>query len=320
MPTPSRRRRATHVLLLGVGLLLSGCGLYPDDTDSADDGPLTLGFVNGGDSQFHNCLQRSVEINAKNNFARLVKANSNQDAATELENIEDMIAREVDAIILQTVDTDALKRGIEEATRADIPVFLTSVSADPDDILGAVVVDLKAVGGLDGQWVADDAGGRDVQVAVIAGAPGAASDLLTDGFTAALPANAEVVAKEPGMFDAGKAGEVAAGMARAHPGLDYAFVANEQMAFAARRAFDTAGADRVRIVTVNGTDEALAALKDGRLSATVSNSAGNTGELAVRNTIALLRDRKAKKIDHTPIRLVTKGNADTAPLYCPADY
>ncbi|OWA00778.1 sugar ABC transporter substrate-binding protein [Streptomyces sp. CS113] len=320
MPTPPRCRRATHVPLLGIALLLSGCGLYQADSDTADHDPLTLGFVNGGDSQFHTCLQRSVEITAKNNFARLVTANSRQDPAMELSNIEDMIARKVDAIILQTVDTDALKRDMEKAGEADIPVFLTSVSANPDDILGAVVVDLKAVGRLDAQWIADDAAGRDVRVGVIAGAPGAASDLLTDGFTEALPANAEVVADQPGMFDADKAGKIATTMARAHPDLDYAFVANEQMAFAARKAFDAAGADKVRIVTVNGTDEALAALKDGRFSATVSNSAGNTGELAVSNTIALLRGRKATKIDHTPIRLVTKGDADTAPLYCPSDY
>ncbi|MFF0681063.1 sugar ABC transporter substrate-binding protein [Streptomyces tendae] len=264
MPTPARRRRTLPVPLLGIGLLLSGRGLYSADSGSADDGPLTLGFVNGGDSRFHTCLQRSVEIAAKNNFARLVTANSRQDAATELSNIEDMIAREVDAIILQTVDTDALKRDIEKAAEADIPVFPTSVSTDPDDILGAVVVDLEAVGRLDAQWVADGAGGRDVQVAVVAGAPGAASDLLTDGFTKALPVNAEVVAEQPGMFHADKAEEVAAGMARAHPGLD--------------------------------------------------------GEPAVRNTIALLRGRTAKKIDHTPIRLVTEDDADTAPLYCPADY
>ncbi|XVV39184.1 substrate-binding domain-containing protein [Streptomyces sp. CA-100214] len=171
MPTPSRRRRARHVLLLGVGLLLTGCGLYPDDSDAADDGPLTLGFVNGGDSQFHTCLQRSVEITAKNNFARLVTANSNQDAATELANVEEMITREVDAIILQTVDTNALKQDIEKAGKADIPVFLTSVSTNPDDILGAVLVDLEAVGQLDAQWVTDDAAGRNVKVDVIAGAP-----------------------------------------------------------------------------------------------------------------------------------------------------
>ncbi|MET9355295.1 substrate-binding domain-containing protein [Streptomyces sp. NPDC006617] len=147
MPMPARRRRAARLLLLGTGLLLSGCGLYPADSGSsgsADDGPLTLGFFNGGDSRFHTCLQRSVEIAAKNNFARLVTANSRQDAATELNNIEVMIAREVDAIILQTVDTEALERDIEKAEGADIPVFLTSVGIDPDTILGAVVVDLEA--------------------------------------------------------------------------------------------------------------------------------------------------------------------------------
>ncbi|MBQ0824926.1 sugar ABC transporter substrate-binding protein [Streptomyces tagetis] len=317
MSLPVRPRRAAQALILGIGLVLCGCGADTAGSGSGKSGPLTLGFVNGGASQFHTCLQRSVELTAKNNFAKLVSANSEQDAAKELANIEDMIERKVDAIILQTVSTDALKKDIEKAKDAGIPVFLTSVSADPDDILGAVVVDLEQVGRLDAQWIADDAAGRRAEVGIVAGAPGAASDLLVGGFTKALPANAEVVAHQPGMFDAAKAAKVAAAMATAHPGLDYAFVANEQMAFAAREAFDAAGADKVKIVTVNGTDEALAALKDGRFSATVSNSAGNTGELAVQNAIALLRGRKAAKIDHTPIRLVTKGNADMAPLYCP---
>ncbi|MDT9694792.1 hypothetical protein [Streptomyces sp. P17] len=37
-----------------------------------------------------------------------------------------------------------------------------------------------------------------------------------------------------------------------------------------------AGAEAVRIVTVNGTDEELAALKDARFAATVANSAADT--------------------------------------------
>ncbi|MFI9547197.1 sugar ABC transporter substrate-binding protein [Streptomyces sp. NPDC052016] len=91
------------------------------------------------------------------------------------------------------------------------------------------------------------------------------------------------------------------------------------MAFAARMAFDAAGAKDIRIVTVNGTDEALAALKDGRFAATVSNSAADTGELAIENAVSLLRGEKADKVDKTRARLVTGDNADTAPLYCPVD-
>ncbi|WP_320780946.1 sugar ABC transporter substrate-binding protein [Streptomyces sp. CRN 30] len=313
-------RTVPPALLLCCGLLLSGCGAFSDaDAGTTVDGRLTLGFVNGGDSEFHQCLQRTVEVTARINFATLVTADSRQDAGTELANIEKMIARKVDAIILQTVSTDALKRGIDKARSADIPVFLTSVSTDRSEILGAVVVDLEAVGRLDAQWIDRDADGLPARAGVITGAPGAASDLLVGGFTKALPDNVQVVAEEPGMYEADTARDVATAMIREHPDLDYAFVANEQMAFAAREAFDAAGAGHVRIVTVNGTDRGLAALKDGRFSATVSNSAGETGELAVRNTIALLRGRVAEKIAKTPIRLITKGTADTAPFYCESD-
>lgn len=316
---PARPRRALVASLVGAGLLLCGCGLDASSSadSTADDGPITIGFVNGGSTQFHTCLQQAVSDAAQSNFAKLVTANSRQDADKELANIRDMIKRHVDAIIVQTVNTDALKDDITLANKAKIPIFLTSVSVEPGKILGAVTVDLNEVGKLDAQWVAGDAGGRSVQVGVIAGAPGAASDLLVGGFTKALPSTADVVDNQPGMYDDATAKAVAQKMIAAHPGLNYAFVANEDMAFAARKAFDAAGATGVKIVSVNGTDEGLAALKDGRLSATVSNSANDTGQLAVTNVVGLLRKDKVDKIDKTPIRLVTKGNADTAPLYCP---
>ncbi|MER6344632.1 sugar ABC transporter substrate-binding protein [Streptomyces sp. NPDC001595] len=321
MPVSARSRRALTVSVLGLGLLLSGCQLQ-STAGRPSDGPDTIGFVNGGTTQFHTCLQRSIEQEARNNLVELYTADSRQNSAKELANIEDMIARDVDALILQTVDADALKDHIAKARGADIPVFLTSVvPEDTSDILGAVVVDLKGAGRLDAEWITEDAAGRPVKVGIVAGAPGAASDLLVGAFTSALPDTAEVVATEPGMYDPDKARRVAESMIRDHPDLHYAFVANEEMGFAVRKAFDAAGARQVKIVTVNGTDEGLAALKDGRFSATVANSASETGELAVKNTIALLRNEqdKAEKVTKTPLRLVTEENADLVPLYCPEE-
>ena len=305
-----------------MALVLSGCALTSGDEEAGSvvKGAITFGFVNGGTTEFHTCLQEAVEKVAQNNFARIRTANSHQDSATELSNIENMITHKVDALIVQTVDVVALEDDIAKARTAGTPIFLTSVA--PDDtsgILGAVLVDLKKVGKLDAGWIRRDAAGKDVKVGIVAGAPGAASDLLVGGFTKGLPASADVVANQPGMFDPAKARNAAAHMIHAHPDLDYAFVANEEMAFSVRKAFDAAGAKDVKIVTVNGTDEGLAALKDGRFSATVSNSAADTGELAVENAIDLLRGRKAKKIARTPAELITKDNADTAPLYCSAD-
>ncbi|MFI6862824.1 substrate-binding domain-containing protein [Streptomyces sp. NPDC050421] len=125
------------------------------------------------------------------------------------------------------------------------------------------------------------------------------------------------MATRPGMFDPVRAGEVGADMIREHPGLDYAFVANEAMAFAVRGSFDAAGAKGVRIVTVNGTDKSLAAIRSGRPSATVTNSPQVNGTMAVRNVLALLAGKKADRIDSVPLVLVTKNNLDQAPQYCP---
>ncbi|MGW4982947.1 sugar ABC transporter substrate-binding protein [Streptomyces mirabilis] len=314
MRLSARSRRALLAAVAGTTLVLSGCG---KDTGSGS-GSVSLGFVNGADTEFHTCLQKALEQTAKSEGAKVYTANSHQNSGTELSNIEDMISRNVSALIVQTVNVDALKGDIAKAKASNIPIYLTSVATgDVNDILGAAVVDLGKVGALDAGWVAKDAGGKDVQVSVIAGAPGAASDLLVGGFTKALPGNAKVVANQPGMFNAAKAQDVAENMIQAHPDLAYAFVANEEMGLAARKAFDAAGAKNVKIVTTNGTDEGLAAVKDGRFSATVANSAMTIGQTAAKNAIGLLSKKKVDKIANIPLLLVTKDNLSEAPQYCP---
>lgn len=319
MKPTARSRRAAAVSLAGVAaLMLSGCG-SESDAGGDVDGSVTLGFVNGANTHFHQCLLKSVEETAKTENATLYSANSKQDAGTELSNIEDMIARNVDALIVQTVNVDALEGDIAKAKSAGIPIYLTSVAtSDLSDVLGVAKVDLKQAGALDAGWIEKDAAGKDVKVGIVAGAPGAASDLLVGGFKGALPATAKVVANQPGMFNPAKAQDVAENMIQAQPDLDYAFVANEEMAFAVRKAFDAAGAKDVKIVTVNGTEDGLAAVKSGELSATVANSAMSIGQTAVKNTIGLLnKDKTVDKIANIPLVLVTKDNVSEAPQYCP---
>ncbi|MFJ7228246.1 sugar ABC transporter substrate-binding protein [Streptomyces tendae] len=320
---PSRRRAAAASLAGVAALVLAGCG-SGNDSGGAADGSVSLGFVNGSNTHFHTCLLRAVEQEAEARDAKVYSANSKQDAGTELSNIEDMIARNVDALIVQTVNVDALEGDIAKAKSAGIPIYLTSVAtSDMADVLGAAVVDLKKVGAMDAEWISKDAAGKNVSVGVVAGAPGAASELLVGGFEDALPKTAKVVANQPGMFNPAKAQDVAENMIQSHPDLDYAFVANEEMAFAVRKAFDAAGAKDVKIVSVNGTEEGVAAVKDGRLSATVANSAATIGQTAVKSTVSLLDQEQSgdeqgvDKISDIPLVLVTKENLSEAPQYCP---
>lgn len=311
-----RAPRPTAAAAVVGAVLLSGCGA---GADAGGRDTRVLGFVNGDTSEFATCLHKAVEQEAKERGVELRTANSQMDAAKELANIEDMIGRGVDALIVQTVNVDALEGGIARAKAAEVPVYLTSLAtSDTSDILGAAAVDLRKLGALDAGWVARDAAGKEVEVGVIAGAPGAASDTMVAGFTEALPAHAKVVFNQPGMFNPVKAQDVAENMVQSHPDLDYVFVANEEMGFAARKVFDSAGAGDIKIVTENGTAEGLKAVEDGRFSATVANSPKTIGETAVRSTLTLLDGGdESEKVTDIELALITPDNLDEAPRYCP---
>lgn len=126
MSLTTHPRRVLATTVVGAALALSGCS---GESGSGGDS-VTLGFVNGGDTEFHTCLQKAVENTAKTGDAKVYTANSHQNPGTELSNIEDMISRNVDALIVQTVNVDALKGDIAKAKSANIPIFLTSVVTD----------------------------------------------------------------------------------------------------------------------------------------------------------------------------------------------
>jgi ribose transport system substrate-binding protein len=300
----------------GLGLLASGCSLVANNSTD-DSGPVVLRFIDGGTTSFHTCLQTAVTKTASGNLAKAITANSHGSKSAELSNVKEMIARKVDAIILLSVDASALDADIATAQKAKIPILLVAVTTSDDSkILGAVVSDLSQIGKLDAEWVTTDAAGKSVKASVISGDGSTSSNLMVGGFTKNLAGNVQVVGSEPGLFNRAKAKAAAAELIQAHPDIQYAFVANEDMAFGAREAFDAAGATNVKIVTVNGTDPGLAALKDGKFAATVSNSVEDMRALAMTHTLSLLRKEETNKIAQVDTRLVTKGNADTAPLYC----
>ncbi|MFF7334363.1 substrate-binding domain-containing protein [Streptomyces sp. NPDC008150] len=319
MSASTRTRRALAAPLVCVCLSLAGCSAE-SDASTTHTGPVRIGFVNGGTSEFHTCLQASVEDTAQDNLATATVANSGGSAARELANVKSMIAKKVDVIILQTVNTSALDADVDAAWKAGVPIFLTSLTPPEGNghILGAAVSRLPPIGALDAGWVNSEVGGRATEVGVISGDGSASSDQMTEGFTEALDSNVHVAAQAEGFYAEDKAKSAASAMIQAHPNLDYVFVASEQMGFGVRAALDAAGAQDVGIVTVNGTDDGLKALKSGEFAATVSDSAMDLGALAVTNALGLLRKDDVSKIDYVPTRLVTKADADTAPLYCPS--
>lgn len=323
MNTTRRNATAAIALTAALGLTLTACG-GSDGGTAADatageggDSAQTIGMINSANNEWGTCMQNGVEDAAEEAGVELFTANSDADAAQEVANMEDMISRDVDAILMNTVSVDSLEGSIQRAQAADIPLYLIAVMPQDglDDVLGATVVDLPGVGAQAAGWIAEDAGGSDATVAVVAGAPGASSDLTAQGFKEALPDNVSIVANQPGMYNRAEAQSVAENVIQAHPDLDYAFVLNEDMAFGASNAFQTADAD-VKIVTQNGTKDGLKAIKNGEFSATIADSAWKLGATSVEQALDQLKNPGGDKIDQMETQLITADNTEEAIPFC----
>ncbi|TDD40543.1 sugar ABC transporter substrate-binding protein [Actinomadura sp. KC06] len=314
-------RSAVPAAALAVSLGAAGCSV--DDGAEKNAVPsgekITIGFVNGNRVQFHMCLQKALQGRAAKKGVEVLTANSAMDPGKELSNIDDMIVKKVDVIVVQTVNIDSLQGGVSRANRAGVPIFLTGVASgvDQSKILGAVVADVEQVGRSLGAWLVKDSGGSPAEVAIIGGAPGAAADLMTGAFKKSIGTRADVVFEQPAFWQRSKAQDVAENLLQARPRVKYVLVQNEDMAFGAEAAFRAARRTDIKILTNGGTAEGVQAVKAGRFAVTVSNTPKDVGEMAVENVVALLRkDSSAKKIANVPETVVTKDNADKAPPYC----
>ncbi|MEV7284819.1 sugar ABC transporter substrate-binding protein [Streptomyces sp. NPDC093252] len=320
--TTTRRLTAPLALTAAVALLAGACsvdqGTAADPAPADRDEKLTVGFVNGNNIEFHTCLLRSMQARAEQDNVELLTANSAMDPAKELSNIDDMIAKQVDVIIVQTVNMDALEGGITRANRANIPIFLTSVaSVDQSKILGAVVTDVTGVGRQLGEWLGKDSAGQPVEVGVIGGAPGAAADLMDAAFKKALPEQAEVVFDQPAFWQRAKAQDVAENLLQASPDVQYIFVHNEDMAIGVLAALKAADRHDIKVVTNGGSPEGIEGIRNDEIAATVSNTPRSVGEMAIDNVVGLMRQEEGvQKISTVPNLLITKTNVGEAPPYC----
>ncbi|WP_229053497.1 sugar ABC transporter substrate-binding protein [Aeromicrobium sp. Leaf350] len=301
-----------------AGGSLAACGTDSGEGGGSSEDSYTIGFVNSDTLDFHTCLEEGLTKAADGASVEVISANSARDPGKEQSNIEDMIVRQVDAIILQTVNIDSLTGAVAQANAAGIPIFLTSVSGpDKTKILGAELSDVFHNGELAAQWLEEDAAGDDVDAAIIAGAPGAASDLFVKGFREALPDSVDVVFEQPGMFQRAKAQEVAENLLQSNPDVSYVFVPNEEMAFGAATAFANAGRDDIKIIANGGTPEGLEAVESGQFAMLVASSPADLGKKALETTVDQLEaDAPEPAIGEIPLTVVTKDNVADAPSYC----
>ena len=83
------------------------------------------------------------------------------------------------------------------------------------------------------------------------------------------------------------------------------FAQNDEMALGALRAVQASG-KQIMIIGFDGTEEGIAAVKRGKLAATVAQQPTLIGQLGIDTAVAVLKGEKVKANIPVPLKMLTK--------------
>jgi ribose transport system substrate-binding protein len=232
------------------------------------------------------------------------------DIATEMQIVETMINRRVDAIALAPSDKSAFKIVVDRAYAARIPVIIFDSAIDTDKYATFVATDNY----LGGQMGADRLGqilhgkGKIVMVKTVPG--GASTTAREDGFRDELKAKfpaIQILDERYGMASIAQSLTVTENMLTAHPDLDGIFCSNESGSSGAAQALK-ARSSKIKLVGFDSSPMLIDLLEAGWINTLVIQDPFKMGETAFDEAVKAIRGEKTPKKIALPPRLVDLGN------------
>jgi len=280
-------------------------GLGTAQNAMADRIALVISTLN---NPFFVTLQEGAQAQAEELGHELIVLDSSNDAARELSNVEDALSRDIDVLLINPTDSDAVVSGVRTANARNVPVITLDRSANGGNVVSHIASDNVAGGELAGEFIIEQLGGEG-QVVQLEGVPGAsATRNRGEGFMNAIGMmdGIELVATQPANFNRSEGLNVMENLLQAHQGIDAVFAQNDEMALGAQRALQAGGLDDVVLVGFDGTDDGIQAVNDGKMSATIAQQPSRIGEFGVIAADRLLNGQEVDANIPVPLQLVTQ--------------
>lgn len=289
-----------------------------DDTDTddaaAEDTDITIGLsISTLANPFFVTLQEGAQSAADDAGIELIVNDSQDDAQAEANGIDDFVTQGVDVIVLNPVDSEAAVASVERAEAAGIQVVTVDRAVDGATVASHVSSDNVLGGELATEFLLEsiDGEGTVAQLEGIAGTD--ATRERGAGFNNVLEDadDVELVSSVTANFSRDEGFTVAQDILQANPELDATFAQNDEMALGAVEAADALGIlDDLVIIGFDATDDALAAVQDGRMDGTVAQQPFEIGRIGIESAIALAQGEDLDDEVPVDVELVTADNVD----------
>ncbi|MEE9166132.1 MAG: sugar ABC transporter substrate-binding protein [Candidatus Neomarinimicrobiota bacterium] len=305
------------VTVLAIFVALLGC---QRGKETAQEGPSVALVMKTLNNPFFIEMQKGAEIAAEKLGINLIvqAAEREVDAEKQLQIVENMIQRKVNAICVTPSGSKEIVAAIVKANRARIPVLVVDTRVDAGV--------LKEAGGRYATFIGSDnfEGGKIAgeyliqrlkgtgKVAILEGIPGhETGDARLRGFHSAIDTvpGIEIEASQTANWERDQGFNVFQNILQSHPEVQALFACSDLMALGAIEAIAAAG--RTGDIVVIGFDalpEARDLIQKGVMAGSVAQFADEMGRLAVENAYRLINGEKIPEEIPVKIELIARGS------------
>lgn len=295
-------------------LLLSGCGsatLEGDNTGSEaveekDAKELVVGVsLSTLNNPFFISVKEGIVELAEEKGSEAKVLDAQDDTSKQSNDIDDLIQQGVDILLINPVDSAAISPAVEAANGAGIPVITIDRSSEGGEVITLVASDNVEGGKLAAEYI-EEISGENAKVAELEGIPGAsATNERGQGFNEYAKEKLDVVDKQTANFDRAKGLTVMENMLQSNPEIEAVFAQNDEMALGAIQAIQAVNkTGDIQVVGFDGTDDGLAAIEAGTLSATVAQQPEEMGKLAMQAAFDYFAGKDVEKTIASPLELI----------------
>lgn len=234
------------------------------------------------------------------------------DVAVQVQQVENFINQGVDAIILNPVDTQGVKRMMDAATKANIPLIF--VNRKPELELTGKMAYVGSDSMLGGQMEMEALAKKmnyKGNVAILMGALSAEEARQRTKATEEVIAkykDMKVIEKQSAQWMRNEAVDVTSGWLLSGEKIDAIAANNDEMAIGAIMALGQSGNKEILVAGIDGTPDALQFIKNGKLALTVFQDAAGQGKGAVTMAKQVIDGTNTDKFMWIPYQVITKEN------------
>lgn len=282
--------------------LLVGCG----KNTNSDTQKIGL-IVSTLNNPFFVDLKTGIENQAKKLGYDVVVLDSQNDPAKEVSNMEDISVKDVDVVLLNPVDSDSAIASVMVANNLDLPVITVDRAANGGEVVSHVASDNAEGGKMAAQYLINQLGDNAniVELEGIAGS--SATRDRGAGFDNEIEnSNLNIITKQSADFDRTKGLSVMENIIQSKGDIDAVFAQNDEMALGALKALQDANMDNVLVVGFDATDDAVASVDKGEMSATIAQQPILIGETAVNLTHRFLSGETVEAFAPVELKLISK--------------